>query len=85
LIDFSADRANIAVDLTRGPRPVGPNGNMPASGTVTAIGIVDIHSCVPNCADGTATPEPMTIVLSDPITGEPTIWSQMTEAIKGRI
>jgi hypothetical protein len=84
MIDFSADGGNIATDLTWGAWPSGPNGNVPVDATVTGTGTVYIQGCVPNCADGSETPEPVTIVLSDPIPGDPVLWGQMTETIQGQ-
>jgi hypothetical protein len=84
MIDFSADGGNVAGDLTWGPWPSGPNGNVPIDATVTGTGTVYIQGCVPNCADGSETPEPVTIVLSDPIPGDPVLWGQMTETIQGQ-
>jgi hypothetical protein len=84
MIDFSADGGNIAGDLTWGPWPSGPNGNVPVDATVTGTGTVYIQGCVPDCADGSETPEPVTIVLSDPIPGDPVLWGQMTETIQGQ-
>lgn len=57
---------------------------MPASATVTGTGIVEIQGCIPNCAQGTETPERVTVVLSDPVAGDPTIWGHMTEVVSGQ-
>jgi hypothetical protein len=83
-IAFSADGGNIAYDLSWGPWPTGVDGNVSASATVTGSGTVNIQGCVPACYDGSETPEPVTIVLSDPIIGDPTVWGQMTETIAGQ-
>lgn len=44
-------------------------------------GIVNILGCVPDCADGSSTPEPVVITLSSPVGG---IFSHLVEDIQGR-
>jgi hypothetical protein len=45
---------------------------------------VEIQGCIPNCAQGTETPEPVTVVLSDPVAGDPAIRGHMTEVVSGQ-
>jgi hypothetical protein len=83
-IAFSADGGNVATGLVWSSWPSGPDGAVPAGATATATGTVGVSSCVPSCAQGSVTPEPVTITLSDPISGTPSTWGQITEQIAGQ-
>jgi len=69
-IDYSGDGGNIATNL-----------QWSSWGSVTAIGYgrVGLNNCTPDCANGTVTYVPVTVTLSNPIQGDPTIWGSMTE------
>ena len=44
---------------------------------------VNIQGCVPACYDGTETPTPVTVVLSDPVNGGPVTRGQISEMVQG--
>jgi len=66
-IDFSADGGNIVTGLL---------WSAWTKSRALGQGTSDIQSCVPNCAQGTDTPVPTTITLSDPRSGH---FTEMTE------
>ena len=82
-IDFSADAGNVAYGLTWRNWPGGPNGWPGPNATAVATGTVNIQGCVPACYDGTETPTPVTVILYDPIDGDPVTWGRITETITG--
>jgi hypothetical protein len=71
-IVLSADGGNIPYDLTW--------SQWNDHGAV-GQGVVGIQSCNPNCAQGTTTPEPVRITLSDVRNGH---YTYITESIAGR-
>jgi hypothetical protein len=85
LVVCPAEEPFLVIELEGGlgSWPAGPDGNVPASATVTGTGIVEIQGCIPNCAQGTETPEPVTVVLSDPVAG-PHDLGHMTEVVSGQ-
>jgi hypothetical protein len=70
-IGFSVDGGNIVSDLKW------TNWGAP---TTVGTGTVDIQGCVPDCADGTNTPTPTTLTLTDLDSG---YYGQVTEATEG--
>ena len=83
-IHFSGDGGNIPYGLVWQSWPTGPNGWPGSGATATANGTVDLLGCVPACYDGTKTPTPVTVVLSDPIDGDPVTWGQIAETVAGQ-
>lgn len=73
-IDLSVDTpgSNVAEDLTWSSWPSGPNGVVPASATATATGTIK------------TTGQAVTITLSDPQNGDPSIWQVLTEQVQGQ-
>jgi hypothetical protein len=84
-IDISGDGGNVPYDLVWQSWPSGPDGWPGPDATATATGTVILQGCVPSCYDGTHWPTSVTIVLSDPIDGDPVIWGKMTEIDNGRL
>jgi len=70
-IYLSGDSTNIVYGL----RWAGWDGH-----GATGYGTVNILSCVPNCAQGSATPTSVTIYLNNPVGGA---FSLLTEIIQG--
>ena len=68
---FSGDGGNVAVNLVWSEWD---------STQAVGDGTVNYQGCVPNCAQGTETPYPVHIVLSDPQGGR---YTQVTETIEG--
>ncbi|HET6963750.1 MAG TPA: hypothetical protein VFH58_03195 [Acidimicrobiales bacterium] len=71
-IALSGDSTNIVHSLTW------PEWNAQEA---VGHGIVNILGCVPDCAEGSSTPEPVTITLSSPVGG---MFSHLVEDIQGR-
>ena len=73
-IYFSGDAGDIATGLTWSSWTT---DQAVARGTRNELG------CVPNCAQGTATPYPVTITLSKPVNGRFTFLAEQTADAKG--
>lgn len=74
-IDLSVEsdsEYNVAEDLTWSSWPSAANGDVASSVTATATGRIK------------STGKAVTITLSDPIVGDPTIWGTITEQVKGQ-
>jgi hypothetical protein len=74
-IDLSVEsnsEYNVAEDLTWSSWPSAANGDVGASVTATATGRIK------------STGKTVTITLSDPIVGDPTIWGTITEQVQGQ-
>jgi hypothetical protein len=71
-IDYSGDSSNVATDLVW--------SSWTATGA-QASGTVIIQGCNPNCAQGSQSPTPVTITLSNPVNG---VFMSMTETIQGQ-
>ena len=71
-IDLSGDSTNVVESL----RWAGWDEH-----GATGYGVVDILGCVPNCAQGSSVPTPVTIYLNDPVDGGFTL---LTEDIRGQ-
>jgi hypothetical protein len=74
MMDLSVDNpgSGVVIDLTWSSWPSAPNGNVPASATASATGKLK--------SDG----QTVTITLSHPIVGDPTIWGTLTLQIPGQ-
>ena len=70
-IDFSGDAGNVVTSIGW--------ASWTATGA-TGTGTSNIQGCVPNCAEGSETPVPATITLSDPAGGH---FTEYTEARNG--
>jgi hypothetical protein len=73
---FSGDSGDIATGLTW---PVWNASEAVGHGTRNELG------CVPDCADGTSTPYPVTITMSHPANGRFTVILQETSDGKGTL
>jgi hypothetical protein len=75
-INLSVDEldSDVVYDLSWSSWPSGPGGVVPARSTARAAGKVKVSS----------TTEPVTITLSDPGNGDPSLWQTLTEQIRGQ-
>ena len=70
-MDFSGDAGDIVTDMT---------WSSWTTSQAVGNGTWTYQNCVPDCANGTDTPNPATIVLSDPVNG---VFTCMTETTTG--
>ena len=61
MIDYSADGGNVVTSIT---------WSSWTADSAVGNGTSNLQGCVPNCAEGTETPVPATITLSDPVNGQ---------------